>query len=427
MNKILFLESVAGIAGDMFTASFVDAGLVTKEELTMLVGQLGLYGVEIEVKTVTKATMKATHLSVKWEDEAWKKAFGHEHSHRHEHHEHHHDHEHHHHHHENTNLLIGDDAEKHWHTHYTDVDRLIEKSALDAKTKDLAQRIFRVLAQAEAEAHGIEVSKVAFHEVGTIDSILDVVMASYCISKIEAAKIFATPVKTGRGFVKIQHGTHAVPPPASAKLLIGLPVTKTPDTITRENIELSTPTGIAILKTLAPQFVNEIPEGVLLGQGMGAGTMDLGNFPNVFRVALLESKTLNQTLSYETDSVIEIACNIDDDTAEHIAWLTEKLLEKGALDVWQTHATGKKGRTLICLSVLVEENSWSDFADWILRHSTTFGVRYKKWERLKLVRRFEQRETEKGFVTYKIGSAVNGEVIKEKAEYEEVRKSWEKV
>ena len=405
MGKALFLESVAGVAGDMFAAAFVDAGLITKDELTGLIGKLGLDGVTVEFESVIRATIKATLISIKWRDESWKNGFGHKPPH-------------HSYHHENTNLLLGDDAKKHWHTHYSDVDGLIEKSSLDADTKNLSRKIFRVLAEAEGQAHGIEIDEVAFHEVGTIDSILDVVMAAYCISKTGAAQVFATPIKTGRGFVTIQHGTHPIPPPASARLLIGMPVAHTPVAITRENVELSTPTGIAILKVLEPQFAGELPSGILLNQGMGAGTMDLGSYPNVFRVTLIETDSPSR-LPYETDSVVEIVCNIDDDTAEHMAWMAGKLLELGALDVWQTTATGKKGRVMIILSVLVEENSCSKFADWILRNGTTFGVRYRKWDRLKLARKFEARETAKGPVRYKIGLTLDGEILKEKAEYDD--------
>lgn len=419
MSKVLFLENVAGVAGDMFTASFVDAGMVTHEELAELIQQLNLHGVTLEIKNVTKATMRATHLRVNWQNETWKQVFGKEHHH-HEHHQHEH------HHHENTNLLLGADAEHHWHTHYTDIDKLIEKSALDLETKNLSRKIFRFIAEAEAEAHGIEVEKVAFHEVGTIDSILDIVMASYCISKIGADKIFATPIKTGRGFIKIQHGTHPVPPPASARLLIGMPVSKTPEAITRENVELSTPTGIAIIKSLAPQFVDELPAGIVLNQGMGAGTMDLSSYPNVFRVTLLESESRIQSLPYQSDEVFEIVCNIDDDTPERIAWLAEQILEKGALDVWQTHATGKKGRVVVCLSILTDEKSWSHIADWILRNSSTFGIRYRKWNRLKLARKFEERETSDGIITHKIGLTTDDEILKEKREYDELKKVWEK-
>lgn len=440
MSKILFLESVAGVAGDMFAASFVDAGFVTTEELNKLPELLGLRDVVIETKSVQRATMRATHLNVKWHGEAWKQTLESDHQHEHSHHKH--SHRPHQHKHQplparqaeeagsaneffNTNVLLGAQVQAHWHTHYRDIDRLLEDSRLESKTKNLARKIFRLIAEAEAEAHGIEVDKVAFHEVGTIDSILDVVMAAYCVTKIGAQKFYATPLKPGRGLVRMQHGTHPVPPPASAGLLHGLSVTNTPDAITRNDVELSTPTGIAIIKILAPQFVHELPTGVIHRQGMGAGTMDLGDYPNVFRVTLLEDASNTSSLPYETDKVVEIICNIDDDAAERVAWLAEQLLQKGALDVWLTPIHGKKGRPAVSLSVLAEESDWMNLADWILRHSSTFGLRHRRWDRLKLVRKFEKRETPQGEVTYKIGMTTSGEFVKEKKEYEDLRRIWE--
>ena len=432
MSKTLFLESVAGIAGDMFAASFVDAGLVSIEELQALPSLLNLEGVEIEASHTIKATMKASRIVVKWKDETWKQSFGssrpHSHDHRVEHtHEHRHDHSHHHHHHhdESTNLLLGDDAHTHWHTHYVDIKRLIEGSRLNQKTKELAQKVFHLIAEAESAAHGMPIDAVTFHEVGTIDSILDVVMAAYCVDKVGPARVLATPVKVGRGLVRMQHGTHPVPPPASARLLIGMPVGQMPSEITRPDVELSTPTGIAILKALSPQFVDEMAPGVILKQGMGGGSTDLDSYPNVFRVTLLEASKSPEPLAYAKDTVIEIACNIDDDTPEHLAWLAEMLLQKGALDVWTTAVNGKKGRTGFCLSVLARVDDRNVLADFLLRHSTTFGVRMRPWDRLKLERKFEKRQTPRGEVTYKIGMTTTGEVLKEKPESEDLRATWE--
>lgn len=424
MSKTLFLESVAGIAGDMFAASFVDAGLVSIEELQSLPSLLNLAGVEVETSNAIKATMKAARIVVKWNDEAWKHAFGKNHSHSHKH-SHQHSHEHSHHHHDqSTNILLGEDAHSHWHTHYFDIIRLIENSRLDPQTKELAQRIFRLIAEAESAAHGMSIEEVAFHEIGTIDSILDVVMAAYCVMRIGPARVFASPVKVGRGVVRMQHGTHPVPPPASARLLIGMPIAQTPNEITRTDIELSTPTGIAILKALSPVFVNEMPSGLVLNQGMGAGAMDLNSYPNVFRVTVLEESLTAGPLPYESDTVLEIACNIDDDTPEHIAWLAETLLQKGALDVWTATVMGKKGRAGFLLSVLAQVDARNLLADFLLRHSTTFGVRMREWSRFKLARRFERRETPQGEVIYKMGMTTTGEVLKEKPEFEDLRSVW---
>jgi uncharacterized protein (TIGR00299 family) protein len=417
-TKILFLESVAGVAGDMFTASFLDAGLVTAEDIRALPSKLGLKDVEIIVSTVNKAMMKATHVDVRWKTENWKTAFAKSGTHAHTHfrldNEKNHTH---------INLQV-EGHEGHWHTHYSELDQFLAQSALDAPIKEFARKVFRLIGEAEADAHGISIDEVAFHEVGTVDSILDVVMAALCLEKVKPAKILATPVKLGRGTVNIAHGTHPVPPPACIRLATGMPMSEVPAAITRENVELSTPTGLAILKALEPEFTRQMPSGTIRAQGMGAGTMDLGVYPNVFRVSVLEAQEVI-TLPYETDEVVEISCNLDDETAERTAWLMDSLLEKGALDTWVAPITGKKGRSSVCLSVLCSEEKFRDVADWILRQSTTFGLRYQKWDRLKLARRFETAKTAQGSVRVKIGSTTTGEVLKSKPEFEDLKKIWE--
>ena len=405
-NKALFLESVAGIAGDMFAASFVDAGIVTAEELQSIPAKLGLEDVFVSISAVTKATMRATHIDVKWKGESWKKALGHGPAHSHS--------------------AVAMHGTSHWHTHYGTLDQFLVKSKLDESTKTFARKVFRLIAEAEASAHGIAVEEVSFHEVGAVDSIVDVAMAAYCVGKVAPSRVYATPVRLGRGLITIEHGTHPVPPPASARLSLGMPLGEVPEAITRPNVELSTPTGLAILKALAPEWRQTLPVGIARAQGMGAGTMDLGSYPNVFRVTLVEESGAQVSLPYETDSIVEISCNMDDETAERTAWVMEQMMKLGALDVWVTPLTGKKGRAAICLSVLAESASWSSLADWLLRHSSTFGLRHRSWDRLKLARRFETRQTEQGPVGYKIGMTTTGEVLKEKAEYEDLKKIWDK-
>lgn len=318
MSRILFLESVSGVAGDMFAAAFVDAGLVSAADLAGIPARLGLNDARVEVTPVTRATMRATHLKVVVPaapapvapDPA-----------------------------ETETHLVVDAPADHQHHRYLDIDRRIAAADLPEGVRRRARAIFRLIAQAEAGAHGLSVDDVAFHEVGAADSITDVVLAAWCVEQVNADRIIATPIRPGRGFVRMQHGRHPVPPPASARLLTGLPVAATPAGITRENIELSTPTGIAILRSLAPEWGAELPAGTVRRQGMGAGTLDFGEFPNVFRVTLLDSApaaAAATVLPYATDRVVEVAANIDDDTGEHLAWLAERLLAQGALDVWMT-------------------------------------------------------------------------------------------
>lgn len=415
MSRILYLESVAGVAGDMFAAAFVDAGLVSVEELARLPGQLGFAGVTIEARPVLKAAIRATHLRVLATAGPETQPWGHAHGgtgaepvgHVHE---------------STETHLVVDAPAQHQHTHYVDIDRRLTDSQLPPAAATLARRIFRLLAEAEAAAHGTALKQVAFHEVGSIDSIVDVAMAAYCVSKIQPVRCCASPIRPGRGFARMAHGTLPIPPPASTQLLVGLAVAGTPGAIERENVELSTPTGIAILKALAPEFVRELPSGTIRHQGMGAGTMDLGAFPNVFRVHLLDAAaTPAAALPYESDRIVELCCNIDDDTGEHLAWLAERLMAEGALDVALFPGTGKKGRPLVMLSVLSPLDQWQRHADWLLKNSTTFGLRHREWDRLKLARRFESQTGATGPAETKIGLTTDGKVVKQKLEFEPQR------
>jgi pyridinium-3,5-bisthiocarboxylic acid mononucleotide nickel chelatase len=431
VSRALFLESIAGVSGDMFAASFVDAGLVTAAELQSLPAVLGLEDVVVEVSHPLRATIRTTHIEVRWTSTAWQRAIvgGHVHSahdttgHSHgDSHGHSHGHSH--------GAGTAESGAPHWHTHYVDLDRFLAGSRLDEPVKTFARRVFHLIADAEAAAHGLPIEKVAFHEVGAVDSIVDVAMAAYCVAKVGATKTYATPLRLGRGTIQIEHGTFPVPPPATARLAIGMPVAAIPDAIVRPNVELSTPTGVAILRALGPVFVDSVPPGTMRAQGMGSGTMDLGAYPNVFRVVLLDEtvsapELVTHSLPYEADHVIEIVCNIDDETAERTAWLGERLLELGALDVWVTPVSGKKGRAAVILSVLAKPSDWAALADWLLRHSSTFGLRYRSWDRLKLARRFETRETDHGPLSFKIGFTTDGEVLKTKPEYREMSRIWE--
>jgi len=408
MAKALYLDSVAGVAGDMFTAAFVDAGIVTIQELNSLVAQLGLEGIVIAASEVIRSTIKATHIDVEIVGDEWRSCFpgarGHSH-----------------HEPDNSNLALGTALDQHWHVHYPAIEKFLTASALENEVKRAARDIFTTIAHAEARVHGLTLDKATFHEVGTVDSVMDVVMAAYCISKVAADAVYSTPLKPGRGMITIAHGTHPVPPPASAELLIGLPTAATPAAIQRENIELSTPTGIAIIRHLKPAFTNELPSGTLIATGRGSGTMDLGDYPNIFQISLVEITGTRPALPYLSDSVVEISFNIDDDTAEHMAWLSQTLLENGALDVWQTPGTGKKGRTMVCFSVIVRERDLAETADRILRNSTTFGLRHRRWDRLMLEREFETREEGGRQVRYKVGRTTAGEKLKEKIEFEDWR------
>ena len=403
-QRVLYLESVAGIAGDMFTAAFLDAGLVDAEEIRAVPRLLGAAEVTVEITASERAGAMATHVEVVSPEGAEEGG---------------HHHHHHHHHH-------------HGHHPYSALVHQIETSDLGETARAFALRVFRLLAEAEADAHGVSLEEVAFHEVGAIDSVVDVAMAGLCVETVRPDRVLASPVKLGRGTIRIEHGTYPVPPPASARLAVGMPVDPPPDALRRESVELSTPTGLAILRALEPEFVPGWPGGRLLAQGSGSGTMDLGDVPNVFRIALMEAAVGEdeegpgaRPLPYETGQVVEIRCNVDDQTGERTAWLMERALALGALDGWVTPLLGKKGRPASEMSLLVEPEARDRLIDFLLRHSSTLGVRFSTLERMMLVRESEVRETPKGPVTFKVARTTEGEILKEKPEFEDLKKIWE--
>ena len=392
--RTLYLESFAGIAGDMFTAAFLDAGLVDPDEIRAVPGLLNAPDVKVEIEATQRAGARFTQVRV----------------------------------------LPPQGAEEsgHRHSHYPALVRQLEDSSLDPFARDFALEVFRLLAEAEADSHGVPVDKVAFHEVGAVDSVVDVAMAGVCVGRVAPDRVLASPVKLGRGTIQIEHGTYPVPPPASARLAVGMPLAPVPAEISRPDVELSTPTGLAIMRALKPEFVEGWPAGSLLAQGSGAGTLDLGAYPNVFRVALLEASHLGgagaegaEDLPYETDQVVEIRCNVDDQTGERTAWLIEQALASGALDAWLIPLVGKKGRPAQCMVLLVTPPDLPRFADFLLRRSSSFGVRYSTWDRFKLSREEETRETPRGPVSYSIGRTLDGDKVKEKPEFEDLKKIWE--
>lgn len=439
----------------MFAAAFLDAGLVSRDELEAVPGMLGWTDVQIEVRAVERASIRCTHLHVTAGGQAWKDSLkavgagqaagagqagaqaaalsafqvvapagshsGHSHPHAH-HHPHAQDHAHSHRH----------GSGEGWHTHYIDLDRLLAQSKLPPNVKNRARAIFRELAAAESAAHGIALDQVAFHEVGTFDSICDVVMAALCLDRAGASEFVCTPVPVGRGFIRIDHGIHAVPPPATARLLKGMLIAPVPGAIQRENVELTTPTGAAILRHIAPRFAHEWPAGEVCESGMGAGTMEFENFPNVVRVALIKDSRYQSAESagrgaetsslerYVREDIVELRFTVDDQTGEQTGRLAQKLLSAGALDVQVIQSISKKGRPGCIFEILSAQGSEGKLADLILRESSSFGVRITPQTRWKLVSRFEERSAPEGVVRVRIGEDAQGRRVKEKPEFDDL-------
>jgi len=292
----------------------------------------------------------------------------------------------------------------HTHRHYAGIDAMIAGSGLSETTKESARRIFRVLAEAEAKVHGVPLDEVHFHEVGAVDSIVDIVATAVCLEYLGVERIYVSALPLGSGFVETAHGSLPVPAPATAELLKGLQVHSRCGAGERV-----TPTGAAIIAALTSGS-GDMPDMVVEGIGSGAGTKDFPDCPNVLRAFLGAVPT------GETDEVLEASCNLDDVTAEIIGYTAEALLEQGALDVWLTPLQMKKGRPGTMLSFLCLPADLELLTGLVMAETGTLGVRYSLRQRRVQARRVDVRETPFGPVRFKVGD------FGEKPEYDDCRR-----
>ena len=411
--KAIYLETFAGISGNMLLGALLDAGFpidVLKSELVKL--NLGEY--ELVHQRANKLGIDAQYFNVVL-------PHGHEHSHNHEHaHEHHHEHHHHeeqhfhcqeyahtydpaHHHehnheHEHHHHELPHTHHHHEHRNLKAVMDIIDGSALSQSIKDKAREVFTAIAIAEAQVHGKAVEEVHFHEVGAVDTIIDIVGCLLGLEYLGIEKVFVGKITTGHGFVKCAHGLMPVPAPATAELLQGLPQEKG-----RVAKELTTPTGAALAKVLGETAL-ELPEGFTCEKiAYGAGTWEL-EIPNVLRVHV-------GTIANESEaSILEVACNIDDMSGEVFAYVIERLLLAGALDAWAEPIVMKKGRPAYKLVFLVSEAKLVSLLDVVFEETTTLGVRYHKVERSTLERKSMVVATPFGSVAVKYGFC-NGAIV----------------
>ena len=417
--KAIYLETFAGISGNMLLGALLDAGFpidVLKSELAKL--NLGEY--ELVHQRANKLGIDAQYFNVLL-------PHGHEHSHNHEHaHEHHHEghcHEHDEHHHEEhfhcqEYAHTYDPAHHHEHHHHDEehhhelphthhhhehrnlaaVMAIIDGSALSQSIKDKAREVFTAIAIAEAKVHGKTVEEVHFHEVGAIDTIIDIVGCLLGLEYLDIEKVYVGKITTGHGFVKCAHGLMPVPAPATAELLQGLPQEKG-----RVAKELTTPTGAALAKVLGETAL-ELPEDFVCEKiAYGAGTWEL-EIPNVLRVYL------GTVADEKNASILEVACNIDDMSGEVFAYVIERLLLAGALDAWAEPIVMKKGRPAYKLVFLVSEEKLVSLLDVVFEETTTLGVRYHEVERSTLERKSTVVATPYGSVAVKYGFC-NGAII----------------
>jgi hypothetical protein len=287
---------------------------------------------------------------------------------------------------------------------------LINDSDLDdgIKTKSLA--IFTRLGKAEAKVHGTTIDKVHFHEVGAVDSIVDIVGSVIGISSQKIEKIYSSPLSLGRGFTKSAHGVIPIPVPATVELLKGILVRHT-----ELDSELVTPTGAAVISTLAEDF-GPMPEMVIDKIGYGSGTRDFYEQPNLLRVSLGQIKG-----DYEADTINIVETNIDDMSPQIYDLLMDKLLSIGALDVFMTPMVMKKSRPAVKLTVLTEPAKLEDVYACIFSETTTMGIRVSQANRKKLSREMVEVDTDYGKVSVKLGK-IGDEIVKALPEYEDCKR-----
>ncbi len=392
------LDCSSGIAGDMFLGACLDLGMPA-EVLADVVARLRLPGISVESRKAQRGGFTGTRFRVLENGRSIEGPDPEEH--RHDQH-HHHDHGHHHHHHHHD----------HGHTRgLAEIRGMILGSDLSAPVKERAVRLFERLGEAEAKAHGMPVEQVHFHEVGAIDSIVDLVGAAAAVEHLTPERITCGPVNVGSGRVKMAHGEVSIPAPATAELLRGVPIFGGPGG------ELTTPTGAVLLAELVDEYV-ELPAMVLDGVGYGLGKKDLPTHPNALR--LLRGRT--QAARDEVRSeVIVVETEIDDLSGEGFGFLMERLLEAGALDVYFTPVQMKKNRPGTLVTLLCRRPQLEEMAGVLLTESGSLGCRYHAASRVEAER--EILEVQTAFGTVRIKRArLDGRPLAAAPEFEDCRR-----
>jgi pyridinium-3,5-bisthiocarboxylic acid mononucleotide nickel chelatase len=366
--RIISYDCFSGISGDMNLGAMIDLG-VDKTYLVNELNKLNLKGWELIVQkdqrhgiTGTKVTVKQTR---------------HEHAHR----------------------------------HLSDIEKIINDSALDNNTKELSKKIFMKIAVAEAKVHNISLDHVHFHEVGAIDSIVDVVGAAICYNALNVDGVHVSTVELGSGFVKCDHGKLPVPAPATAEIIKNLPVKKG-----GVDFEATTPTGAAILAALGTDFTVNMPLKIER-TAYGVGQKDNRDIPNLLRVFLGETITDN-TAGHDA---VQLECNIDDMNPEFFGYVSERLFKAGASDVFFTNIIMKKSRPGIILNVICETESADILKNIIFTETTSLGIRTFPFRKDTLVRKFETVQTIYGQVNIKRSFYKDSEVSC-KPEYDDCKR-----
>jgi len=396
--RIAYLDCFSGISGDMFLGALVDAG-VSAELLEQTVAALNV-GARLEISRVSRCGISATKVDVYASGE---KDLPRE-----------------------VHLKKKHKAQKHRRADHgsasahtprrglSEIRQIIRQSPLGASVKNTAIRIFEALGAAEAKVHNCSIEDIHFHEVGAVDAMVDIVCASVGAEALRVDEIVASPLNLGGGTIKCSHGMFPVPAPATVELLQGAPVYSS-----GVQAELVTPTGAAIVKTLAARFA-PFPAMKIERSGYGAGTREFPELPNVLRLTIGEAQAgIAPGISQETITVLE--ANLDDLSPQVVGYVMEQLLEHGALDAFAIPAYMKKNRLGTLLTVLCRPEDASKLTQLLFRETSTLGIRQRVQQRHVLERRLETVRTPWGPVRVKIAS-VNGSVVNYAPEYEDCRR-----
>jgi hypothetical protein len=393
------LDCSSGIAGDMFLGACLDLGMPV-EVLADVVARLGLPGISVEARKASRGGFAGTRFRVLADGRPIEgpdpEEVAHPHDHGHQHpHDHGHDHGHHHHHGPTRGL--------------SEIREMIQRSSLTGPVQERALRLFQRLGEAEAKAHGMPVERVHFHEVGAIDSIVDLVGAAAAAEHLAPARLTCGPVNLGSGRIRMAHGEVPIPAPATAELLRGVPVFGGPGG------ELTTPTGAVILAELVDEFL-ELPAMTLDGVGYGLGKKDLPTHPNALRLLRSREDTVRSR-----SEVIVVEAEVDDLPGEGFGFLMERLLDGGALDVFFTPVQMKKNRPGTLVTLLCRRPQLAELAGVLLAESGSLGCRYHAASRFEAER--EILEVSTAFGTVRIKRArLGGRPLALAPEFEDCRR-----
>ena len=417
--KTLYFECAMGAAGDMLMASLLELVADPQAHIAKL-NALGIPGVSVELQKSTKCGIVGSHVSVVVSgvhEHSHDVSFaGHTHSHSHGEHEHSHEgrthshshgeHEHSHEGHAHSHGEHEHSHEGHAHSHngMHEIMELVQNLALSERVRQDVIAVYQLIAEAESHAHGVPVDQIHFHEVGNMDAVADIIGVCMLIEELAPDQILASPIHVGSGHVRCAHGVLPVPAPATAHILQGVPIYGG-----AIRGELCTPTGAALLRHFVQQY-GALPTMVVQAIGYGMGTKD-------FEAANCVRAMIGETEQSQRE-VVELCCNIDDMTPEAIAFVQQKLMDEGALDVYTIALGMKKGRPGILLTCMVRREKLDHMVKLIFKHTTTLGMRQNVSQRYALTREEHQQDTPFGEVGVKTSRGYG--VVREKIEYEDL-------